>query len=390
MTSSLSCAVLRLSVKTGGYESSVPAKGRQLMAERVLLSVVVSVRDSGFTLGEALAAIRASDLPRGSYEIIVVDDASIDRSVSIAARYADTVVRLTGRRVGPAYARNRGAELARGGVVAFVDGDVVVRRDTLRRMLDTLVDRPDIDAVSAPHGADSGAPNFVSQYWNLLLRFGEQRRSGHCAQFVPGCGAVRREAFFSAGMYDEWRFDTACMESVELGERLGGAGHGLLLSSELSVTHLKRWDVDSVCQEVWRRSRVLARSLGYLRMSAAAPGEVVFTLCRTLISAVALLGTLMLAAAFVPSPHASAKVGVGLAALLLTNLPVHRFYAETRGFWFAIVSAPLHIVVQIVAAIALCTGWILRDVFGDVSPDATTQAYSEVGLEIWPPVPRRL
>ena len=79
-----------------------------------------------------------------------------------------------------------------------------------------------------------------------------------------------------------------------------------------------------------------------------------------------------------------------MAALLLTNLPVHRFYVETRGFWFAIVSAPLHIVVQIVAAIALCTGWILRDVFGDVSPDATTQAYSEVGLEIWPPVPRRL
>jgi hypothetical protein len=50
----------------------------------------------------------------------------------------------------------------------------------------------------------------------------------------------------------------------------------------------------------------------------------------------------------------------------------------------------LHIFVQIVAAIALCTGWVLRDVFGDVSPDATTQAYSEVGLEIWPPVPRRL
>jgi hypothetical protein len=117
---------------------------------------------------------------------------------------------------------------------------------------------------------------------------------------------------------------------------------------------------------------------------------VVFTLCRTLIPAVALLGTLMLAAAFVPSPHTAAKVGVGLAALLLTNLPVHRFYASTRGLWFAVVSAPLHIVVQIVAAMALCAGWILRDVFGDVSPDATIQAYSEVGLEIWPPIPRRL
>jgi hypothetical protein len=328
-------------------------------------------------------------MPRKSYEIIVVDDASSDGSVSIAARYADTVVKLTGHPAGPAYARNRGVELARGEIIAFVDGDVVVRPDTLSRLLATLLDRPDIDAVSASHEANSGAPNFVSQYWNLLLSFGEQRHSGRCAQFAPGCGVVRREAFLAAGMYDEWRFDAAGMENVELGERLLGAGQGVLLSAELRVTHMKQWDVGSVCQEVWRRSRVLARSLGYLRMSAAAPGEVVFTLGRTLIPAVALLGTLMLAAAFVPSPHASGKVGVGVAALLLTNLPVHRFYAETRGLWFAIVSAPLHIVVQIVAAMALCAGWILRDVFGDVSPDATTQAYSEVGLEIWPPVPRR-
>ena len=360
------------------------------MSERLPLSVIVSSCDSASTLTQALESIRASELPRDSYEVIVVDDASTDGCVSIAARYADTIVRLSGRQSGPAYARNRGAELARGEVIAFIDGDVVVRPDTLPRMLATLAEQPDIDAVSASHDETSGAPNFVSQYWNLLLRFGEERHSGRCAQFAPGCGAVRRGVFVSAGMYDEWRFDTACVESVELGERLLGTGHGVLLSSELRVTHLKRWDLGSICKEVWHRSRLLARSLGYQRMSVATPSEVVFTLSRTLTPAVALLGTLMLAAAFVPAPHAGAKVGVALIALFLTNLPVHRFYANARGFGFAIVSAPLHIFVQIVAAIALCTGWVLRDVFGDVSPDATTQAYSEVGLKVWPPVPRRL
>ena len=354
------------------------------------LSVVVSVRDSGPTLREVLAAIRASDLPRDSYEVIVVDDASTDGSVAIAARYADTVVKLSGRRCGPAYARNRGVELARGDIIAFVDGDILVRTDTLPRMLATLLERPDIDAVSASHDENSGASNFVSQYWNLLIRFGEQRHAGCSAQFAPGCGAVRRSAFLSAGMYDEWRFATACLESVELGERLLGAGRGVMLSSELRVTHLKHWDFGSVCQEVWERSRLLARSLGYSRMSVAAPGEVVFTLSRALMPAAALLATLMLAAAFVPPPHVAAKGGIALLALLLTNLPLNRFYASARGLGFAIVSAPLHIFVQIVALAALCTGWILRDVCGDVSPDATTQAYSEVGLDIWPPVPRRL
>jgi GT2 family glycosyltransferase len=366
------------------------ANPRSLGTETLQLSVVVSTRDSCATLREVLVAIRASDLPRNSYEIIVVDDKSTDGSVATAARYADTVVKLAGRPSGPGYSRNRGVELARGPVIAFVDCDVVVRPDTLSRMLTILREHPDIDAVSASHDETSGAPNFVSQYWNLLLSFGEQRHPGRCAQFAPGCGVVRRSVFLSAGMYDEWRFDTASMESVELGERLLGAGSGVLLSSELKVTHLKTWDLKSVSREVWHRSRILARSLGYFRMSAAAPGEVVFTLSRTLVPAVALLGTLMLAAAFVPPPHSGAKGGLALAVLLLANLPVHRFYAKARGIGFAIASAPLHIVVQIVAAVALCTGWILRDVFGDVSPDATVQAYSEVGLETWPPVPRKL
>jgi len=360
------------------------------MSETLPLSVVVSARDSGSTLREALVAIRASRLPRDSYEIIVVDDASSDGSVAIAARYADTVVKLTGRLCGPAYARNRGVELARGQIVAFVDGDVVVRSDTLSRMLATFGDRPDIAAVSASHDEQSGSINFVSRYWNVLLRFGEERHAGDRAHFVPGCGMVRRQVFLAAGMYDEWRFPTGCLESAELGDRLRNTGHGVLLSSELKVAHLKRWNLVSVCREVWRRSRILARSLGYQRMSATVPSEVVFSLTRTLTPAVALLGTLSLAAAFVPPPQGVAKGGIVLAVLILSNLSVHRFYARTCGLAFAVASAPLHLFAQTVAAVALCTGWILRDVLGDATPDATTQAYSEVGLETWPPVRRRV
>jgi hypothetical protein len=378
-----------VSVTKGESGNTQSGKNRTGVLDTLPLSVIVSARNASATLRETLSAIRRSDLPRDSYELVVVDDASADGSVAVAARYADIVVKLTGHPTGPGYARNRGVEQSRGELIAFVDADVAVGTDTLRRMASTLAKRPDVDAVSASREENSGAPNFVSQYWNLLIRFGEQIHCGRCAQFGSGCGVVRRSAFLSAGMYDEWRFATASMEGVELGERLLRKGREVLLSPDVTVTHLKEWNLGTVCHEVWSRSRVLARSLGYLRTSAAAPGEVVFTLCRTLTPAVALLGTLTLAAAFVPAPHAGAKTGVALAVLLLTNLPVHRFYAGARGFGFAMISAPLHIFVQLVAAIALCTGWILRDVFGDVSPDATIQAYSEVGLEIWPPVPRR-
>ena len=354
------------------------------------LSVIVSVRNARDTLRPSLSAIRDSHLARDSYELIIVDDASSDDSAAIAARYADTVVKLGGQGAGRAYARNRGVELARGEVIAFVGADVVIRPDTLPRMLAMLTERSDIDAVSASHDKSSAGPNFVSQYWNLLSSFGETRHPGKCAQLAPGCSAVRRKAFLLAGMYDEWRFATEGVESVELGERLLAGGRGVLLSADLEVTHLKRWHLRSLVREVWQRSRSLSRSLGYLRMRAAAPSEVVFTLTRTLTPAVALLGTVLLAAAFVPTAQVASKVGVALMAVVLANFPVYRFYAKERGAMFAVLAAPLHIVAQVVAGVALCAGWLLRDVFGDVSPDATVQAYSEVGVETWPPVPRRL
>src|SRR5438105_6233637 len=135
------------------------------MSRKRLLSVIVPVCNGEPTLVRALAGILQSELPRDDYEVIVVDDASSDGSAELAARYADMVVRLTGRRAGPAYARNRGAELAQGEVLAFVDPDVMVRPDTLPRMLCMLSDYPTLDAVSASHDERPAARNLASQYW---------------------------------------------------------------------------------------------------------------------------------------------------------------------------------------------------------------------------------
>src|SRR5207244_1755234 len=150
---------------------------RERMPESLLLSVVVPTHNSISTLRPVLGAIRANDLSRDAYELIVVDDASADGSATVAARYADKVIRLTGRSLGPAYARNRGAELARGAIVAFVNPDVGVQPNTLRLLLETLGDNPGVDAVSALHDSSpiGSASNFVSQYWTLLLHFGEWR-----------------------------------------------------------------------------------------------------------------------------------------------------------------------------------------------------------------------
>ena len=60
------------------------------------LSVVVPAHNSSADLRHCLDALDASDLPRATWELIVVDDSSDDSTPDVAQGSADHVIRLTG------------------------------------------------------------------------------------------------------------------------------------------------------------------------------------------------------------------------------------------------------------------------------------------------------
>jgi GT2 family glycosyltransferase len=352
------------------------------------LSVIVPARNAAETLGPVLQAIRNCTLSR-NVELIVVDDSSDDATASIAARFADTVVRLGRRPAGPAYARNRGAEHAGAELLAFVDADVVVRPHTLAIMMQALIEEPTLDGISAAYDDALAPRGLTSQYWNLLLSYGQHRNGVARAHLNGACAMLRRSALMSVGMYDEWRFRSACLEDVELSQRLTTNAHALRTDPRLRVTHLRRSSFPRMVRDVWERSVLLSRSLGYQRTRRAAPSEVVFALSRAATPALAIVAVLGLSAARTPEPHWLTQWAVGLSIIAVANFPIHRYFAQRRGVLFATLVAPLHLLAQGVAGVGIFTGWLLRDAIGDKVPDATTQAYLEVGAKMWPPVPRR-
>ena len=101
------------------------------MAEPVpgpLVSVIIPVRNSPHYLRQCLASLGTSRYT--NFEVLVVDDGSTDVTPLLAAELGARVVRLQ-RRAGPAAARNRGAEEARGQYLLFLDADVCVHPDTV-------------------------------------------------------------------------------------------------------------------------------------------------------------------------------------------------------------------------------------------------------------------
>ncbi len=226
----------------------------------VSLSVVVPVRDGGAQLEQCLDALLASDFSR--FELIVVDDGSTDGGASVAACRARgvEVVELS-RNLGPAAARNRGAERARGNVLLFVDSDVVVRPGTVARVAAFLSRQPGVAAVFGSYDDAPAAANFVSQYKNLQHHFVHQQASERAETFWAGCGAVRRAAFDAVGGFDERQYTKPSVEDIELGQRLRRAGYSVALDKGLQVKHLKRWTFTSLL-----RADIFHRALPWSRL----------------------------------------------------------------------------------------------------------------------------
>jgi glycosyltransferase involved in cell wall biosynthesis len=336
------------------------------------LSVVVPVRNGAPELGRSLPALEASDLSRACWELVVVDDGSTDGSVAAAERWADRVVRLAGGPHGAAFARNRGVEASRGEALAFVDADVVVHPDALKRMLQVL---DGDDSVAAVFGAYDDAPDavgFISQYRNLLHRYVHLQGAGEADTFWTGCGAVRRSAFLEAGGFDEVGFRWH-IEDIDLGYRLRDRGGRILLRPEIQGTHLKRWTFRGMI-----RTDVLDRGVPWMRLMlrrrthapaathahARVPLDAGTLNIRwpekvktALVAAAPVLGVVALATG---DARWLVAALAALGAAVLANLSLYGWFARRRGLLFAIGVVPLNVLYYLLNAFCAATAFALH------------------------------
>jgi glycosyl transferase family 2 len=354
------------------------------------LSVIVPAHNGERVLPLALDALEASTLARTSWELIVVDDASHDDTALVAAERADIIVRLPGSPHGPAYARNRGFEVSRGGVVVFIDADVCVHPDALAEFAALFRADPTVGAAFGSYDAHPPAAGFISQYRNLLHHYHHQVNPGEAETFWAGCGAVRAETFASAKMYDEWHFPRPQIEDIELGNRIRALGHRIVLRPDIQCAHLKRWTFRGMIKtDLKDRGVPWARLLvaqGATLKSGSLNLKTIEKISTALIWVMLLL---VVSAAIAQNPLLLAGALACLVPVIWWNLPLYRFFKRVRGLAFALRVVPVHVLYYVLNGIAAGFGWFLHELIGGPSPDLAVEAVAEIGLETWPPVPVR-
>ena len=166
------------------------------------VSVIIPARDAAATLPATLDALAGQGLPRDRFEVIVVDDASGDRTAACAGEAGARVLSASGQ--GPAAARNAGARAAGGDVLAFTDADCVPSAGWLRAGLEAI-ERADLvqGAVVPPPGAAPGP--FDRTLW-VRTELGLYESANLL---------VRREVFDRLGGFESW---LRPRRGIELGE----------------------------------------------------------------------------------------------------------------------------------------------------------------------------
>ena len=358
------------------------------------LSVIVPVKNGHGVLPRMLEMLSRSELPRESWELIVIDDGSTDDSSAIASEYADLVIRLPAPSHGPGYARNRGVERARGECIVFLDADCLVRPDTLTRLAETMMTRNDVAAVFGAYCDEPEAAGVVSKYRNLLHHYTHAQEPGEAQTFWAGCGCVRRAVFVAIGMYDEWRFSRPQIEDVELGYRLSAHGHRILLQPEIQVTHLKRWTFRGMLKADFMDrgvpwARLLAEQRALLGKAASKAKSLSLRAKEKSNTFFVCLGLLLLGLSVQPKDHLLAVLGaLCLVIVILRGMPLYAFFFRKRGLVFAICGVVLHMVYYLTAAVSVVWGALLAVVVGEPRPTPSVEAFSELNLASWPPVPR--
>jgi GT2 family glycosyltransferase len=224
------------------------------MAEPKTISVVIPTFRRPQALQATLEAMVELDYPSDLYEVIVVDDGASDDTRAVVERFRQGSPRITylsQDHSGVATARNRGAEHASGDLLVFVDDDIVVAPEHLRRHVEDQEEFGDAlvnghwefspETMAELQESPFGRFRIEVESW-VKDGIGKQRISDSILRprEVTACNlGIRAQTFARLGGFDE-SFPYAGCEDQDFSLRAKEAGVPFVYDRSIRLLHNDR------------------------------------------------------------------------------------------------------------------------------------------------------
>lgn len=205
-------------------------------------SVVVPTRNRPGELAGLLEALSAQIYPQMRFEVVLVDDGSDSPLDEVIEPFRDRlrITLLRQHNAGPANARHRGIDVARGAYLAFTDDDCRPARDWLARLEERCLERPGAAVGGKMINAlrdnpFSEASQLVTTYLTDHLNADPDR-----ATYFPTSNLVFPARQYRAAVSLDPHWSISGGEDRDLCYRWIASGHPMVYCPEAVVFHYHR------------------------------------------------------------------------------------------------------------------------------------------------------
>ena len=208
------------------------------------ISVIIPLLNAERTIAACIEGFLQQKVP--PHEVILVDNNSCDRSPTIIQRYVErsqgNFIYVVEPKKGPSFARNCGAKLAEGDILAFIDADCIPHPDWIDNISNAF-DRSQVGAVAGriiPASLESSLEKFHALFTMKGLPEDQIFREFTLVEggFPTANLAVRKTLFEKIAGFDENL--EIYSEDYDLCARIYNAGFRIKYSNEICVYHKHR------------------------------------------------------------------------------------------------------------------------------------------------------
>jgi cellulose synthase/poly-beta-1,6-N-acetylglucosamine synthase-like glycosyltransferase len=183
-------------------------------------SVIVPAYNSEKTIEKCLKSLVGQNYPKNSYEIIVVDDGSTDRTIEIIKKFKKVKL-VKQKHSGPAKARNLGVKKSKGNIILFTDSDCIPNKNWIGRMVEPFKDKNVIGVQGTYKTYNNNKP--IARFAGYEIEERHKKMIGEIDFISTFSAGYKKMVFKKVGGFDE-TFERASAEDTDLSFKINKIG----------------------------------------------------------------------------------------------------------------------------------------------------------------------
>ena len=217
----------------------------------ILISAIICTYNRSHYLSDSIQSLVNQSLDKDLFEIIVVDNASTDKTkdqVCIDFSYVKNLIYVYEPQLGLSKARNTGWQKARGQYVAYIDDDATCAVDWLERIVRIFADHPEVGVVGGRVKPKWEVPppewlDKEMETWLSAIDWAEEPTLLSESQYLVGANIAYRSIFYErlgGFRLDLGRVGTNLVSSEEtdFSNKIKSLGYNIFYDPGIVVDHL--------------------------------------------------------------------------------------------------------------------------------------------------------